>query len=93
MLNTHQKYGVTLRHIRCSRWVKRRTRYLVCIAHFFFSAGIQILCKRLEECISDKGSSGQAGKQGERNNLEGDYFFSDDDISIFLLGWICGIAG
>ena len=36
MLNTHQEYGVTLRHIRCSSWDKRSTPYLVCIARFFF---------------------------------------------------------
>ena len=35
---THQKFGVTSRHIRCSRRDKdkRSTRYLVCIARFFF---------------------------------------------------------
>ena len=36
MLNTHQEYGVTSRHIRCSSWDKRSTPYLVCIARFFF---------------------------------------------------------
>ena len=36
MLNTHQQYGVTSRHIRCSSWDKRSTPYLVCIARFFF---------------------------------------------------------
>ena len=36
MLNTHQEYGVTSRHIRCTSWDKRSTPYLVCIARFFF---------------------------------------------------------
>ena len=42
----------------------------------------KILRKRLEECTSDPGSGGQAGKQEERNTLENDYLFSDDDVSI-----------
>ena len=42
----------------------------------------KILCKRLEECTSDPGSGGQAGRQEERNTLENDYLFSDDDVSI-----------
>ena len=42
VLNTYQIYGVTLCHLRCSRWDKRNTPYMVCIAHFFYSAFIAV---------------------------------------------------
>ena len=38
VLNTHQQYGVTLCHIKHSRWDKCRTPYLLCIALFFLNS-------------------------------------------------------
>ena len=53
--NTHQKFGVTSCHIRCSRRDKRSIPYVVCIARFFFYSvvlGLHFLAQVIPEVLT-----------------------------------------
>ena len=84
--NTYQKFGVTSRHIRCSRRVKRSTPYLVCIARFFFySAEVPVhLAKKyavFEDCLLSPFKRCQP--VGKKQNI-----FLPQRLELFEFKWV-----